>query len=110
MIRLANVVFEQLYFLLKVPVLLHVPVVSHLPPSIVSLSLNLPIKKGGATQLLRGLAANRKLVPKLKEIVFEDGDDLDGETEKACNTVGVSIRHSSKDRSSTMMCYKGWER
>jgi hypothetical protein len=72
------------------------PVVELLPRSVVSLTLTLPVVQGGASWLLQGLAGQKKDFPKLKEIVFEDSNDLDEDTE-ACNGVGISIRHLKQE-------------
>lgn len=67
-------------------------IVGLLPHSATCLSLALPVEKGGASRMLRGLAVHRSCLPKLTDIIFEDSNDLDGETEEACNGVGISIR------------------
>ena len=74
------------------------PPVECLARSVVSLSLTLPVRKGEASQLLEGLAGRRKKFPKLKEITFEDSNDLDEWTEREREKAGISIKHLKKDR------------
>lgn len=65
-----------------------------LPYSVETLSVRLPVRAGGASQMLEDLADMKdKGFPNLIKITFEDENDLDSGTERECEKAGITIKH-----------------
>ena len=64
-----------------------------LPESVMSFSIAQPMGDGMATILLTGLAKEKARLSNLKEIIFEEPNDLDPVVGKECVDAGIAIRH-----------------